>query len=54
MHSAMFDSARVRGVKTPRMCLVVNQTVGNSFILVTLGAKKKLDWDSVSGERTRR
>ena len=47
MHSAMFDSARVRGVKTPRMRWAVNQTAGNSFLLVTLGAKKKrLDWDS--------
>ena len=51
MHSAMFDSARVRGVKTPRMRWAVNQTAGNSFLLVTLGAKKKAwlrQWSGVS------
>ena len=39
----MFDSARVRGVKTPRMRWAVDKTAGNSFriLLVTFGAKKK-------------
>ena len=44
MHSAMFDSTRVQGVKTPRMRRAVNQTAGNYFLLVTLGAKKKKAW----------
>ena len=52
MHSGMFDSARVRGVKTLRMHWAVNQTAGNSFLLVEVyllaPKKKKLDWDSES------
>ena len=56
MHSAMFDSARVRGVKTPRMHWAVNPTAGNSFLLVTLGApqKKGLTETVKWCERTRR
>ena len=58
MHSAMFDSARVPGVKTPRRRWAFNQTAGNSFLLVTLDAKKKKawlrQWDWEWCERTRR
>ena len=51
----MFDSARVRGVKTSRMRWAVNQTAGNFFLLVTLGAKKeKLDWEWRERTRSRR
>ena len=44
MRSAMFVSARVRGIETPRMRWVVNQTAATFFLLVILGAKKKKAW----------